>query len=174
MRKITLASLALAASIGSLSIRAQAEDCTWNLNGFSIANQISTTTFSCQANGAAVATKTVTVQAKSAPSCALTISNNNLYTNYGTCVAPNIGSTTNPAPGTKVCEFNDPSTGTTPGCTQNSIGGGSGTVAYQVSKNGQPLLVVAKYTQNNVCTISGETASYRIQGNCTNYRVYAK
>lgn len=174
MRKITLASLALAVSIGSLSISAYAEDCTWNLNGFSIANQISTTTFTCKADGATLATKTVTVQAKLAPSCSITISNNNVYTNYGTCATPNIGSINNPAPGTKVCEFNDPSTGTTPGCTQNSIGGGGGTIAYQVSKIGQPLLVVAKSTQNNVCTISGETASYRIQGNCNNYRVYAK
>lgn len=173
MRKITLASLALAASIGSLSISAQAEDCTWSLNGFSIANNISTTTFACQANGATLATKTVTVQAKVAPSCALTVSNN-LYTNYGTCVAPNISSVANPAPGTKVCEFNDPISGTTPGCTQNSIAGSGNTVAYRVSKNGQELLVVAKTTQNGWCTISGETASYRVQGDCNNYRVYAK
>ncbi|MCR6653475.1 MAG: hypothetical protein NVV73_19130 [Cellvibrionaceae bacterium] len=176
MNKLTLSSLALAASLGSFSITANAESCTWGLSSFTISstNQTYTNVFACQNNGATLATKTVVVRAKVAPSCTVTI-NNSLYSNLGTCNTPDIQSNTNPAPGSKVCEFNDPSTGTTPGCTQNGIGGGGGTIAYQVSKNGQPLLVVSKTTgQNNWCTLAGENTNYRASGDCNNYRVYAK
>lgn len=176
MKNLTLASLALAASISSLSVSANAESCTWGLSSFTISstNQSYTNVFACQSNGATLATKTVVVRATVSPSCSVTI-NNPLYSNLGTCNTPNIQNIATPAPGSKVCEFNDPSTGTTPGCTQNGIGGGGGTVAYQVSKNGQPLLVVTKTTsQYNSCVLAGENTNYRSSGDCNNYRVYAK
>lgn len=176
MKNLTLASLALAASISSLSISANAESCTWGLSSFTISstNQSYTNGFACQSNGATLATKTVVVRAAGAPSCSVTI-NNPLYTNLGTCNVPNIQSIANPAPGSKVCEFNDPSTGTTAGCTQNSIAGSGYTTAYQVSKNGQPLLVVSKTTNPySSCVLAGENTNYRASGDCNNYRVYAK
>lgn len=173
MKKFTLASFTLAAFIGSFSISANAEDCTWIPSGLSINNQTFTNTFTCQANGV-LATKTVTVQAKVAPSCSLTI-NNNQYANYGNCATPDIrfvGS--DPAPGTKVCEFNDPRTGTTPGCTQRGIAGSGNTVAYEIAKDGKALLVVSKTNQSNWCTLSGENANYRSEGDCNNFRIYKK
>lgn len=173
MNKFTLASLALAASLGSFSITANAESCTWSLTNFSISSSDQTYTngFSCQNNGATLATKTVVVRAKIAPSCSVTI-DNNLYRNLGTCDTPNIQSS--PAPG-KVCEFNDPKIGTTPGCTENSTGGGGGTTAYRVSKNGQQLLIVTKTrNQNNSCILAGENTNYRASGDCNNYWVNAK
>ena len=176
MNKFTLASLALAASLGSFSISANAESCTWSLTSFSISssNQTYTNGFSCRDNGATLATKTVVVRAKGTPSCSVTI-DNNLYNNLGTCETPNIQSISSPAPGSKVCEFNDPQIGTTPGCTQRSIAGGSGTIVYEVSKNGQSLLVVTKTNnQNNWCTLAGENTNYRANGDCNNYRIYAK
>lgn len=176
MNKFTLASLALAASLGSFSISANAESCTWSLTSFSISssNQTYTNGFSCRDNGATLATKTVVVRAKGTPSCSVTI-DNNLYNNLGTCETPNIQSISSPAPGSKVCEFNDPQIGTTPGCTQNSIGGSGSTTAYRVSKNGQQLLIVTKTrNQNNSCTLAGENTNYRASGDCNNYWVNAK
>lgn len=176
MKKLTLASLALAASISSFSNGAMAQECTWGISGWTVSTTTQTFTniFSCQSNGSTLATKTVTVRANVAPSCALTI-NATGYSNLGSCHSPNIINDSSPPAGSKICEFNDPSTGTTPGCTQNGIAGSGSTIAYQVSKNGQPLLVVAKTTgQYNSCTLSGENANYRSSGNCNNYSVYVK
>lgn len=176
MNKLTLASIALAASVGSFSNGAMAQACTWAISGWTVSTtaQTFTNVFSCRSDGTTIATKTVTVVANGAPSCALTINASN-HSNIGSCHSPNIIDSNNPPAGSKICEFNDPSTGTTPGCTQSGIGGGGGTVAYQVSKNGQPLLVVTKTTtQNNWCTLAGENTNYRASGDCNNYRVYAK
>lgn len=176
MKKLTLA-LACAASISAFSINANAEDCTWAMSGLTISSstQTYTNTFSCLNNGSIIAKKTVSVKAKNT-ACSITI-NDSDYTNEGNCTAPKIlHVNTPPAPGSKVCEFNDPAVGTTPGCTQNSIAGSSGTVAYQVRKNGQPLLVVSKTTNqyNRSCTLAGENADYYTSGDCNNYRVHAK
>lgn len=74
---------------------------------------------------------------------------------------------------TKVCEFNDPSTGTTPGCTQRAIGGSGYTIAYDITKDGQFLVTVAKNTEYGNCTISisGSNTGYSVDGDCNNFRV---
>jgi hypothetical protein len=75
----------------------------------------------------------------------------------------------------KVCEFNDPLTRTTSGCTQIGVGGYGGTRAFSVKKNGSHLLYIEKNTSSNgSCSIkiSGSANGYSIAGNCINYRVY--
>lgn len=74
---------------------------------------------------------------------------------------------------TTVCAFNDPVTGDTPGCTQSSVGGGYGTEALEVKKNGQSLLYVTKTTANGGCTLEGESSTHYASGSCSNYRVYS-
>lgn len=87
--------------------------------------------------------------------------------------------------GTKVCEFGDPSTGTTPGCTQTSVGGsghpGGTSEGIEVKKNGVHLMFVTKNTSFNswggppTCSWSGSSSTYRVQGQgCDNYRIYVK
>lgn len=175
MNKLRFATIALAATLGSYGVSASAEDCTWGLSSFQISNinQFFENTFSCNAGGTVVATKTVTVRAHGAPSCTLSI-NVSGYSNYGSCTAPNIANTLSPPSGTKVCEFNDPVTGTTAGCSQRGIGGGGPTIAYEITRNGQALVVVTKTQQNNGCTLAGENSNYRSSGNCNNFRIYAK
>lgn len=73
----------------------------------------------------------------------------------------------------KICEFNDPISGTTPGCTEQAIAGQGGTIAYDVRKNGVHLMYVQKTTsQSQWCDIDGSDFEYYITGNCENYRVY--
>lgn len=75
---------------------------------------------------------------------------------------------------TKICEFNDPITGTTAGCTETSVGGGYNSTYYWVEKDGTGLLTVEKqYGTWGGCTAKGHSNNgYFISGNCTNYRVH--
>ena len=82
----------------------------------------------------------------------------------------------------KICEFGDPSLGTTPGCTQRVVGGSSipnGTSAgVKIEKNGTHLLYA---TKNTIITSSGaESCTWRDDGglfkieslSCDHFRVY--
>lgn len=90
-------------------------------------------------------------------------------------LAPTTGSVgSSGSSGSKLCEFGDPVIGTTPGCTQSSVGGGGNTVAYQVKKDGTNLVYVAKTTSGSGCSVllSGQAPGYSVSGTCDNYRVY--
>lgn len=73
----------------------------------------------------------------------------------------------------ELCEFNDPVTGTTAGCTQSSVGGSGGTEAFSVKKNGVFLMYVEKNrTSSGSCSLGGTSIDYYASGTCVNYRVY--
>jgi len=75
----------------------------------------------------------------------------------------------------KVCEFNDPITGTTPGCTQQSVGGSQYGTYYWIKKDGVGLMSVAKeypYWWGG-CVLSGTPqGGHTVSGNCDNFRIY--
>lgn len=74
----------------------------------------------------------------------------------------------------KICEFNDPITGTTPGCRETGVGGGGPTIAYATYKDNQLLTYVTKTTESNgACRLSGSSTNYYASGDCHNYRIYS-
>lgn len=76
--------------------------------------------------------------------------------------------------GVNACEFNDPVAGTTPGCSSSSVGGGGGSVAYQITKAGNHLVYVVINNLTCSVSISGSSSLYGVSGNCNNYRVFYK
>lgn len=79
--------LALGCFIFALSSIAIAEDCNWSLNGIGGANVSVPVTHVCRASGRVVATRVVTVNAKSVP-CSIQVASG--YKNTGSCINPNI------------------------------------------------------------------------------------
>lgn len=154
---------------------ASADNCVWSVTGLSQPDASSfNIVYGCSIGGSVAATKTVGTRAVGASTCQITVSSG--YVNQGTCDSPNI-QVPSPDPinqpsGTKICEYGDPIIGTTPGCITQSVGGGSGFIAYSTSKNGYFLMYVTVNTSN--CSVSGSNPNYRVDGNCNNYRIYRK
>ena len=79
--------LVLACFIFALSSIASAEDCSWSLSGVGGASGSVPVTHVCRASGSIVATRVVTVNAKSVP-CSIQVASG--YKNTGGCINPNI------------------------------------------------------------------------------------
>ena len=79
--------LVLGCFIFALSSIASAEDCSWSLNGVGGASGSVPVTHVCRASGSIVATRVVTVNAKSVP-CSIQVASG--YKNTGSCINPNI------------------------------------------------------------------------------------
>lgn len=79
--------LVLGCFVFALSSIAIAEDCSWSLSGVGGASGSVPVTHVCRASGSIVATRVVTVNAKSAP-CSIQIASG--YKNTGSCINPNI------------------------------------------------------------------------------------
>mgnify|MGYP000544273358 CR=1 FL=1 len=148
---------------------ASADDCLWSTTGLSITAAQTTVTFTCSIGGSSVFQKTVTAKAVGSSTCSSSILST-AYRNDGSCSSPSIVPNIGPISGQKICEYNDPSTGTTPGCTKSSIAGGPGFVVYDTSKNGAHLMYVEVNTSS--CSVKGTSSIYRVSGNCNNFRIY--
>lgn len=79
--------LALGCLVLALSSIANAEDCSWSLSGVGFASSSVSVTHECKASGDVIATRVVTVNAKSVP-CEIDIASG--YENAGSCINSNI------------------------------------------------------------------------------------
>lgn len=174
MKKMKLG-LSAAALMCAFSMSANASVCTWSIDSISSSNvtKTITNTYACLIGTSSVATKTWVTTPSGNPTCSISVSTG--YTNLGTCVVPNVvESLPTYTSGQKVCEFNDPVTGTTPGCTEEIVNATGNNHYYLIKKDGHELLSITKTYLSPGCVVSGSNANFYVANtDCTNYRIHA-
>ncbi|TVZ41807.1 hypothetical protein P886_1157 [Alteromonadaceae bacterium 2753L.S.0a.02] len=79
--------------LGSLSLSAAADNCSWTHSSVSSGGSTANVVYSCSISGTVAAIKTVGTRAVGSSTCSMSLTNG--YYNAGTCTSPNI-STSNP------------------------------------------------------------------------------